>query len=319
MLIHMLIVDGVKYKLWTPKDETKEFHPLVRDNSKDIFGENTLYFDVKHTLKSASGIGSIPDAYVIGLSKPAEWFVIESELSFHSVYDHIVKQLTKFINGIENQNARTQILEILYDQIISDDVLKAIVKKTIGSEDIHHFLSQLFSKQPRIVIVIDKKLPEIEEACRILKYQTDIVEFKTYVREGAEDIRAHLFEPIWVTKKIPVPDKLRREELGARGRTSEITSQGNYTLPILESLIEMGGSGKMSDVLEKVLQKMRDKLTTKDYEKLPTGIGVRWKNKAQWERQRLKTEGYLKKDSPRGIWEITDEGRRYHGDLAHEH
>jgi len=27
----MLIVDGVKYKLWTPKDEEKEFHPLVKD------------------------------------------------------------------------------------------------------------------------------------------------------------------------------------------------------------------------------------------------------------------------------------------------
>ncbi|MBO3758047.1 MAG: hypothetical protein QXQ94_10230 [Candidatus Bathyarchaeia archaeon] len=32
-----LIVDGVKYKLWTPKDEEKEFHPLVRKCYKEIF------------------------------------------------------------------------------------------------------------------------------------------------------------------------------------------------------------------------------------------------------------------------------------------
>ena len=66
----MLVIDGVKYKLWTPRDEEKEFHPMIRENSKEIFGENSLYFDVRHKLVSRSGIGSIPDAYVISLSKP---------------------------------------------------------------------------------------------------------------------------------------------------------------------------------------------------------------------------------------------------------
>jgi hypothetical protein len=62
----------------------------------------------------------------------------------------------------------------------------------------------------------------------------------------------------------------------------------------------------MSNVLEEVFKKVKDKLTPKDHEKLPSGIGIRWKNKAQWERQRLKTQGYLKKDSPHGTWEITN-------------
>lgn len=63
----MLLIDGVTYKLWTPKDEEKEFHPMIKEHSKEIFGEKSLYFDVKHVLKSKSGIGSIPDAYVITL------------------------------------------------------------------------------------------------------------------------------------------------------------------------------------------------------------------------------------------------------------
>ena len=110
-------------------------------------------------------------------------------------------------------------------------------------------------------------------------------------------------------------NQIGKKELGSRARRGEITSQANYTLPILESLIEMGGSGKMSDVLEKVLQKMKDRLTAKDHETLPSGIAVRWKNKAQWERQRLKTLGYLKKDSPSGFWEITEEGRKHYEQL----
>jgi predicted transport protein len=192
----MLIIDGVKYNLWTPKDEEKQFHPIVREHSKEVFGEKSLYFDVKHVLKTASGIGSIPDAYVINLSKPPEWYVVENELASHPAYDHIAKQLMKFINGIENQNAKNQILDMLYDKISEEGALKATVKKMTESDDIHHFLAKLLSIPPRIVIVIDQKTPEVEEACRALNYQTDIVEFKTYIRENAESVHAHLFDPL---------------------------------------------------------------------------------------------------------------------------
>lgn len=71
-----LIIDGVRYKLWTPKDEENEFHPLTRKCFKDIFGGDSLYFDVRHILKAASGVGSIPDAYVISLSR-SELYVLK--------------------------------------------------------------------------------------------------------------------------------------------------------------------------------------------------------------------------------------------------
>jgi hypothetical protein len=307
MLIHMLILDGVKYNVWTPKDEEKEFHPMVREHSKEIFGENSIYFDVKLLLKSSSGIGSIPDAYAINF-KPNEWYVIENELSTHPIFDHVVKQLTKFINGLENQNARTQILDMLYEEINRDGVLKATVKESIDTDDIYHYLSKLLSSPPRIVIIIDEKLPELDEACRVLKYHTDIIEFKTYAREDAENVRIFQFEPLYVTE-----GGKRGKEGGTSTRvgTSEITPQPDYTLPILETLVEMGGSGRVTNVLEGIYNRMKDRLTPKDLEKLPSGKDVRWKNHAKWERQRLKTLGYLKKDSPQGIWEITDEGRRY--------
>ena len=38
---------------------------------------------------------------------------------------------------------------------------------------------------------------------------------------------------------------------------------------------------------------------------------VRWRNTAQWARLGLRGEGFLKADSPRGIWEVSEEGRRY--------
>lgn len=107
-------------------------------------------------------------------------------------------------------------------------------------------------------------------------------------------------------------DKLGRKEtaidIGKRKKIRR-TSQREYRIPILESLIEMGRRGKMQRVLEEVKRKMRNKLTMADLEKLPSGTSIRWKNAAQWERQKMKEEGLLKKDSPRGIWEITERGK----------
>ena len=34
----MFIVDGVRYRLWTPKDEEKEFHPIIKEHINEIFG-----------------------------------------------------------------------------------------------------------------------------------------------------------------------------------------------------------------------------------------------------------------------------------------
>ena len=47
-------------------------------------------------------------------------------------------------------------------------------------------------------------------------------------------------------------------------------------------------------------------------QKLPSSGVIRWENTAQWVRFYLVRQGYLSKDSPRGVWEITDKGREYY-------
>jgi predicted transport protein len=193
--MNMLLIDGAKFKLWTPTDEEKQFHPMIKEHHKEIFGEDSIYFDVKQVIRSSSGIGAIPDAYAIKLYPP-RWYVIENELATHPIYEHIVNQLTRFINGIENQSARIPIIDAIYSKINEDIVLKAVIRKNIGTDDIYHFIYKLISSPPKIVIIIDEKTSETEDACHIFKYPTEIIEFKTYVRENAETIHAHFFEPL---------------------------------------------------------------------------------------------------------------------------
>ncbi len=104
------------------------------------------------------------------------------------------------------------------------------------------------------------------------------------------------------TKKRKVKNKLKR---GLR------TSEDAFRIPILEALVELGGSASMSQVLELVEKKMKDRLNEYDYQILPSNNTIRWKNTAQWCRNTMVQEGLLKSDSPRGIWEITEKGVEY--------
>ena len=207
----MLLIDGVKYKLLAPKDEEKEFHPMIKEHSKEIFGQESVYFDVKHKLTSKSGIAAIPDAYVIVLSKPCQWCIVENELASHPVYSHIVPQVSKFISGIENPSSQREIREILYNEIDHDKVLRAHMENTISSE-IYRFLSELLSKPPKIIIVIDEITDEVKEVRKFLeKFDTQIVEFKTYVREDAETVHGHLFEPLYARPSKRLEERVKRE------------------------------------------------------------------------------------------------------------
>lgn len=87
------------------------------------------------------------------------------------------------------------------------------------------------------------------------------------------------------------------------------TPQKAYRRPILEALSELGGSAPAGDVLKLVEQQMKTTLIGVDYERLASGIDIRWHNAAMWERFDLVKDGLMKSGSPSGIWEISDDGK----------
>lgn len=194
----ILLIDGVRYNLWTPTSEDA-FEELVREHTRDIFGEQSLYFAIKRKLRTSSGIGSIPDGYAIVIDKTPLWHAVEIELSVHPLYDHIVSQVSKFINSIDSPQAQKVIANAIYDEINSNEALKLLVKTAIESAEIHKFLSDLLAQRPILTIIIEKDTEELREALRALKYPAiEVVEFQTFVREGIGlGVHAHLFEPLF--------------------------------------------------------------------------------------------------------------------------
>jgi len=89
------------------------------------------------------------------------------------------------------------------------------------------------------------------------------------------------------------------------------TPPSTYRIPILRALTEAGGAARTAWALDRVYEMMQHRLNDYDLQMNPSGGDLRWHNTAQWERLRMVKEGLLANDSPYGVWEITEAGRRY--------
>jgi len=109
------------------------------------------------------------------------------------------------------------------------------------------------------------------------------------------------------------PTQVRKKRVKGKLKKGLRTPEEKFIMPILESIIELGGRAKAEDVLERVYDKMKNILNSYDEEPLRSGRNVkRWENTARWAKQKMVEKGLLAKDSPRGIWEITEKGIKYY-------
>jgi Mrr N-terminal domain len=99
-----------------------------------------------------------------------------------------------------------------------------------------------------------------------------------------------------------------------RAPKGSLLPEREYVQPLLASLVDRGGSAPSATLVEDLAGKLDGKLTPGDREEVSSGE-VRWRNRVQFVRLGLIREGLMVRDSPRGIWEITDLGRNRVADL----
>ncbi|MFC1977754.1 hypothetical protein ACFLWS_05770 [Chloroflexota bacterium] len=221
----MLLIDGVKYELWAPPSED-EFERVVKEHAEDIFGEQSLYLDIKHKLKSKAGTGTIPDGYIITFDDKPQLHIVEVELSGHS-YDHIISQVTKIITCIIDPSTWNEIARTIRDEIMKDELIAIKAKKAIASGEVYEFLYDRISNLASLAIVIDKNREDVREGIRNITHrEIKMIEFQTFRRLGAEAVHAHLFEPLYkAVTVIPKP-------------TTEITPEDSFEVTLQPSYIE---------------------------------------------------------------------------------
>jgi restriction system protein len=69
-----------------------------------------------------------------------------------------------------------------------------------------------------------------------------------------------------------------------------------------------GGRRPTREVVDEVGRVLDDRLMELDREPIQDGGPPRWQNRVQFTRLRLVKSGFMKADSPRGVWEISPKG-----------
>lgn len=142
----------------------------------------------------------------------------------------------------------------------------------------------------------------IEFAKRLLAFEKT-VEGLVSEWEELEDLR---------DSASPAVQEIVSKRFFGKRKKGEVTPHFAFYRAILESLVEMGGSGKTKEVLDRVGEKMKGTLKPLDYDVLPSdGKSIRWRNSAQWARNTMVNEDGRMKKTKNGIWEISDRGRKW--------
>ncbi|MBB4070575.1 hypothetical protein GGQ18_003190 [Salinibacter ruber] len=168
-------------------DSEEEFEEAVIGHSHEIFGPDTVYFDIKKRLENENVL-TIPDGYLLDFSfqHSPRLYIIENELVEHDPFRHIGQQLLKFATAYEE--SRHKLKQALSDEIQADSEKRTFIEERAAEADIRNvdvLLDEvIYGSQAAAIVVIDEITSDLENVLGQLTMGTDVVQLKTYVREG---------------------------------------------------------------------------------------------------------------------------------------
>lgn len=100
----------------------------------------------------------------------------------------------------------------------------------------------------------------------------------------------------------PKRKRVNRQDIG-------ISKLAKTIMPdVILTLYEFHGPARVSEVIEKLLPRIKPQLTLADYERVPPGNEEKWRKAVHFARLRARDQGLIQPNSPRGIWELTEAG-----------
>lgn len=173
----------------------KDFEQDVVANYRHIFGNDTIYIDIKK--KIGDNIVTIPDGYLLDFtfSNTPRLYIIENELSVHDAYKHIGTQLLKF--AVSYKQSRLKIKQYILDYLSKSPTNMTFIESKaseLGYRNIDAMLeSMIYRDTVDAIVIIDNSSAELENVLSHLSMKIDIIEFKAY--ENGAGNRLYKFIP----------------------------------------------------------------------------------------------------------------------------
>jgi restriction system protein len=130
------------------------------------------------------------------------------------------------------------------------------------------------------------------------------------IQQKLKAVEDELIEKDLIDKqKDDIPKQKEREsERISRGKR---TSHYLFIQPLLQALVNLGGSGTPSQVEKEAFPLLKPILTEFEFTTLASsGNKPRWVHRLHWTRYRQVKAGLLLANSPKGLWEISEAGRK---------
>ena len=171
----------------------EEFERDIVLNAKKLFGDKTIYIDLKKKLKGKYG-DTVPDGYLFDYTftnRPKLYFV-ENERLEHGVRNHIVPQLLKFqLNYKENVML---LKNTLIDKIVEAGIDLDLIAKKYNYRNADDMFTDIISRDDlNIIVPVDEIDEELIECISYLKLNIELKEFKKYT---CGDSVIYMYEPL---------------------------------------------------------------------------------------------------------------------------
>lgn len=161
----------------------KELESKIVEYSKHIFGDDTVYFDIKKKISKGDVI-AIPDGYLIDFTfeNDPRLYIVENELISHDVYKHIGEQILKF--GVSYKASGHKLKDIFFQYLEANKEDKSLIDnklKKSNYRNIDAFLEDIiFHKKVGCIVVVDEESRDLENVLSQLTMDTDIIVFQAF-------------------------------------------------------------------------------------------------------------------------------------------
>ncbi len=195
----MIIFNDRKF-IKSPFESESELEKVIMDNYEYLFGPTSFYLP-KAKIKTADGIGTIPDGFAIDIGQK-KWYLVEAELIHHSVWNHIAPQVTKQILAAQQAITKRTLTDLAVEQYQLDHYTREKFDDlNIAAINVRQVVGDILETEPIIGVPIDGITNDLRDWARTLKYKVKLwvvskfVEFnnpKNIVFEFPEEFRPEL-------------------------------------------------------------------------------------------------------------------------------
>jgi hypothetical protein len=176
-----IIFKNSEYSLYDFANED-EFEKAVIKNQRYLFGNDSVYIDVKRRIGRNDHLG-IPDAFLIDFydSKKPQLYIVENEIASHDVYSNITEQIARFSTSIVS--SANQIRNMLIKAIESEPKTKKEIEKYLPHtifKTVTELMLFLTENDIKIVVAINDITADLNLAFKIFKNPPDVVLLQRY-------------------------------------------------------------------------------------------------------------------------------------------